>query len=103
MSTVFDFRNLRLRSCREPRSSSARSRSWWRSCSAFLGFQLYKKLTNNTVVAYFPVANALYTGDRVEIMGVQVGSIDKIEPAGDKMKVTFHYANKYKVPADARR
>ena len=26
-------------------------------------------------------------------MGAPVGSIDKIEPAGDKMKVTFHYAN----------
>ncbi len=69
---------------------------------AFVGFQLYKKLTNNTVVAYFPVANALYSGDRVEIMGVKVGAVDKIEPAGDKMKVTFHYANKYKVPADAQ-
>ncbi len=34
-------------------------------------------------------------------MGVKVGSIDKIEPAGDKMKVTFHYDNKYKVPANA--
>ena len=34
-------------------------------------------------------------------MGVKVGSIDKIEPAGDKMKVTFHYENKYKVPANA--
>ena len=33
-------------------------------------------------------------------MGIQVGNIDKIEPAGDKMKVTFHYANKYKVPAN---
>ena len=64
--------------------------------------QLYKKLTTNTVVAYFPVANALYNGDRVEIMGVKVGAIDKIEPAGDKMRVTFHYANKYKVPADAQ-
>ena len=30
-----------------------------------------------------------------------MGSIDKIEPAGDKMKVTFHYQNKYKVPANA--
>ena len=68
----------------------------------YLGIELYKKLTNNTVVAYFPVANALYTGDRVEIMGVKVGAVDKIEPAGDKMKVTFHYANKYKVPADAQ-
>ena len=34
-------------------------------------------------------------------MGVRVGSIDKIEPAGDKMKVTFHYDSKYKVPANA--
>ena len=34
-------------------------------------------------------------------MGVRVGQIDKIEPAGDKMKVTFHYDNKYKVPANA--
>ena len=55
------------------------------------------------MVAYFPAANALYSGDRVEIMGVRVGSVDKIEPAGDKMKVTFHYANKYKVPAKRRR
>src|SRR6201999_3573226 len=68
----------------------------------YLGIQLYKKLTTNAVVAYFPVANALYSGDKVEIMGVKVGAVDKVEPAGDKMKVTFHYANKYKVPADAQ-
>ena len=34
-------------------------------------------------------------------MGLRVGAIDKIEPAGDKMKVTLHYENKYKVPANA--
>jgi phospholipid/cholesterol/gamma-HCH transport system substrate-binding protein len=33
--------------------------------AVFVGFQLVKKLTNNTVVAYFPAANALYSGDRV--------------------------------------
>ena len=58
---------------------------------AFVGYHLYQKLTNNTVVAYFPEANALYSGDKVQIMGIRVGSVDKIEPAGDKMKVTFHY------------
>ncbi|BBZ78942.1 mammalian cell entry protein [Mycolicibacterium anyangense] len=68
---------------------------------ALVGWQLYKKMTTNTVVAYFSEALALYPGDRIQIMGVKVGNIDKIEPAGDKMKVTFHYANKYKVPADA--
>ncbi|HEY2500824.1 MAG TPA: virulence factor Mce family protein [Mycobacterium sp.] len=69
--------------------------------AGFLGWRLYQKLTNNTVIAYFPAANALYSGDKVQIMGVRVGSVDKIEPAGDKMKVTFHYNNKYKVPANA--
>jgi phospholipid/cholesterol/gamma-HCH transport system substrate-binding protein len=69
--------------------------------AGFLGWQLYQKLTNNTVVAYLPSANALYPGDKVQIMGVRVGSVDKIETAGDKMKVTFHYKNKYKVPANA--
>jgi phospholipid/cholesterol/gamma-HCH transport system substrate-binding protein len=102
LSTVFDIRNLRL-----PKLSRAAIIIGVLAVVAalvlvFFGFQLYKKLTNNTVVAYFPVANALYNGDRVEIMGVKVGAIDKVEPAGDKMKVTFHYSNKYKVPADAQ-
>jgi phospholipid/cholesterol/gamma-HCH transport system substrate-binding protein len=69
--------------------------------AGFVGLRLYHKLTNNTVVAYFPEANALYSGDKVQIMGVRVGSVDKIEPAGDKMTVTFHYNNTYKVPANA--
>src|ERR1700753_1328452 len=67
----------------------------------YVGWRLYEKVTNNSVVAYFPAANALYPGDKVQIMGLPVGAIDKVEPAGDKMKVTFHYENKYKVPANA--
>lgn len=65
------------------------------------GWQLFRTLTNNTVVAYFSQTNSLYPGDDVSIMGVPVGSVDKVEPAGDKMKVTFHFPTKYKVPADA--
>src|ERR1700742_4624670 len=67
----------------------------------YVGWRLYEKMTNNSRVAYFPAANALYPGDKVKIMGLRVGAVDKIEPAGDKMKVTFHYASKYKVPANA--
>ena len=101
MSTIFDIRKLRLPEV---------SRTWviigslvviLALAALFVGRELYTKLTNNTVVAFFPEANALYPGDKVQIMGVKVGVIDKIEPAGDKMKVTFHYNNKYKVPADA--
>ncbi|PJE02456.1 MAG: mammalian cell entry protein [Mycobacterium sp.] len=62
---------------------------------------VYTRLTTNTIVAYFPDTLALYEGDAVQIMGVKVGAIDSIEPAGDKMRVTFHYKNKYKVPANA--
>jgi phospholipid/cholesterol/gamma-HCH transport system substrate-binding protein len=69
--------------------------------SGLIGWNVYQKLTTNSVVAYFPETLALYPGDRVQIMGVKVGSIATIEPAGDTMKVTFHYDNKFKVPANA--
>jgi phospholipid/cholesterol/gamma-HCH transport system substrate-binding protein len=102
MSTVFDIRNLRLPKLSRASVIIGALVVVLALVVGYVGIQLYKKLTNNTVVAYFPEANALYSGDRVEIMGVKVGAVDKIEPAGDKMKVTFHYANKYKVPADAQ-
>ena len=102
MSTVFDFRNLRLPKLSRAAIIIGALAIVAALVLAYLGLQLYKKLTTNTVVAYFPVANAIYNGDKVEIMGVKVGAIDKVEPAGDKMKVTFHYSNKYKVPADAQ-
>ncbi|HWS93237.1 MAG TPA: virulence factor Mce family protein, partial [Mycobacterium sp.] len=95
MSTIFDFRNLRLRRVIGALVVALAL------VAGFVGWRLYQKLINNTVVAYFPAANALYSGDKVQIMGVRVGSVDKIEPAGDKMRVTFHYNNKYKVPANA--
>jgi len=102
LSSIFDIRNLRL-----PRLSRASVIIGslvvvLALVAFFVGRELYQKLTNNTVVAYFTETNGLYSGDKVQIMGVRVGSIDKIEPAGDKMKVTFHYSNKYKVPANAQ-
>jgi phospholipid/cholesterol/gamma-HCH transport system substrate-binding protein len=101
VSTIFDIRNMRL-----PRLSRASVIIGslvvvLALVAIFVGRELYQKLTNNTVVAYFTETNGLYAGDKVQIMGVKVGAIDKIEPAGDKMKVTFHYSNKYKVPANA--
>jgi len=101
LSTIFDIRNLRLPSLSRASVIVGSALVVLALVAGFVGWRLYQKLTNNTVVAYFPEANALYSGDKVQIMGVKVGAIDKIEPAGDKMKVTFHYNNKYKVPADA--
>jgi phospholipid/cholesterol/gamma-HCH transport system substrate-binding protein len=101
LSTVFDIRNLRMPKLSRASMIIGSLVVVLALVAFFVGRDLYMKLTNNTVVAYFPEANALYSGDDVRIMGVPVGAIDKIEPAGDKMKVTFHYANKYKVPAIA--
>jgi phospholipid/cholesterol/gamma-HCH transport system substrate-binding protein len=57
---------------------------------------------HTTVIGYFDNSNGIYEGDAVVILGVQVGKIDKIEPQPDRVKVTFWYDDKYKVPADAK-
>ena len=101
MSTIFDIHKLRLPQLSRAAVIIGSLVVAGGLVAAFVGWQLYHKLTNNTVIAYFPAANALYAGDKVQIMGVRVGAIDTIEPTGDKMRVTFHYNNKYKVPADA--
>jgi phospholipid/cholesterol/gamma-HCH transport system substrate-binding protein len=101
MSTIFDIRSLRLPKVSRRAVIVGSLAVVVALVVAVVGSQLYKKLTTNTVVAYFPEALALYPGDKVQIMGVRVGSIDKIEPAGDKMRVIFHYDKKYKVPAKA--
>src|ERR1700728_4488144 len=101
MSTIFDIRKLRLPHVSKAAAVIGSLVVTVGLVAAVAGWQLYEKLTNNTVVAYFPAVNALYTGDKVQIMGIRVGAIDKIEPTGDQMKVTFHYRNKFKVPAGA--
>jgi phospholipid/cholesterol/gamma-HCH transport system substrate-binding protein len=53
------------------------------------------------VVAYFPSSNGIYVGDDVTIRGVPVGVIDSIEPEPERVKISFHYDGKYKVPANA--
>lgn len=101
MSTIFNVRNMKLPRVSRLALAAGVIVAILAVAGGFVGWQLYKKLTTNTVVAYFPEALALYPGDKVQIMGVRVGTIDNIEPDGDKMKVTFHYENRYKVPADA--
>jgi len=102
LSTIFDIRNIKLPKMSRAAVIIGSLVVVLGLVAAFVGWQLYQKLTNNTVTAYFPAANALYPGDKVQIMGLQVGKIDSIEPAGDKMRVVFHYQNKYKVPANAQ-
>ncbi|SRX92264.1 Mce-family protein Mce2D [Mycobacterium tuberculosis H37Rv] [Mycobacterium shimoidei] len=101
MSTVFDVRSIRLPKLSGRAVLAGALAVLFAVAAAVAGAQVYHKLTTTTVVAYFSQALALYPGDKVQIMGVRVGSIDKIEPVGDKMRITLHYNNKYKVPANA--
>ncbi len=53
------------------------------------------------VTAFFDNTNGLFVGDDIRILGVRVGSIDRIEPEPTRAKVSFSFDRKYKVPADA--
>jgi phospholipid/cholesterol/gamma-HCH transport system substrate-binding protein len=101
MSTIFNIRNLKLPGVSRASVIIGTVVVVLAIVGGLIGWNVYTNLTTNTAVAYFPDTLALYPGDTVQIMGVKVGAIDAIEPAGDKMKVTFHYDNKYKVPANA--
>ncbi len=54
-----------------------------------------------TVVAYFANSNGIFVGDEVRILGVPVGKINRIEPQPRRVKITFWYQAKYRVPAEA--
>ncbi len=73
MSTIFNVRNLKLPSMSRAAVIIGALVVVLGLVAAFVGWQLYKKLTTTTVVAYFPHTLALYPGDKVQIMGVRVG------------------------------
>lgn len=66
------------------------ARSWW------------KQVARNTYTAHFANTNGLYVGDEIRILGVAVGTVDKIEPQPGSVRVTFSVDAQYPVPADVR-
>ena len=54
------------------------------------------------ITAAFPRAVSLYEGSDVRILGVSVGQVDSVVPAGQKVIVKLSYDAKYDVPADAK-
>ena len=59
-------------------------------------------INRTNVVAYFENSNGVYVGDDVRILGVNVGKITEIQPQPERVKISFWYDSKYKVPADAK-
>ena len=54
-----------------------------------------------TVTAYFPRAVSVYEGSDVRVLGIPVGRVREVTPAGTKVKVVMTYDKDVKVPADA--
>jgi phospholipid/cholesterol/gamma-HCH transport system substrate-binding protein len=57
---------------------------------------------SRTVRAEFVRAVGLYEGSDVRILGVKVGEVTDVDPAGDRVTVELTYDDEYKVPADAQ-
>ncbi|MCV7220213.1 virulence factor Mce family protein [Mycolicibacterium elephantis] len=69
---------------------------------AIVVFRNTERINRTHVVAYFDNANGIYPGDDVTIVGVPVGRIESIEPQPERVRISFWYDSKYKVPADAK-
>ena len=54
------------------------------------------------LTASFPRTVSLYEGSEVRVLGVPVGKVEKVEPAGDTVTVKMYYDAKVDVPADAQ-
>ncbi|MFF3574090.1 MCE family protein [Nocardia jiangxiensis] len=69
---------------------------------AGIGWHFCNRETTESATAYFENTNGLFVGDRVKILGVDIGTIDAIDPDGNRMRVKFHYNARYKIPAQAK-
>ncbi|WMN01701.1 MCE family protein [Rhodococcus erythropolis] len=61
-----------------------------------------KSQSVNHVTAYFRNTTGMYVGDRVKILGVDVGRINTIEPDGNRVRVEFEYDSQHAVPTDVQ-
>lgn len=55
-----------------------------------------------TLEASFPRTVSIYEGSDVRVLGVPVGTVDTVEPAGTTVKVTMSYDAGVKVPKDVK-
>lgn len=69
---------------------------------AAAAFLLWPQPSQVRVSADFVRAVGLYPGSDVRILGVRVGQVESVEPRGDRVRVTFTYDEKYRVPATAK-
>ncbi|GAB3399723.1 Mce/MlaD family protein [Flindersiella endophytica] len=54
------------------------------------------------LTAHFGRTVGLYAGSDVRVLGVPIGTVDKVTPEGTSVRVEMSYDAKYKLPVDAR-
>jgi phospholipid/cholesterol/gamma-HCH transport system substrate-binding protein len=54
------------------------------------------------MTALFPRTVSVYEGSDVRVLGVKVGTVDTVEPAGTSVKVSMSYDDTVKVPQDVK-
>lgn len=71
---------------------------------AVIAVAVYMMLGGGTKTgkAYFAEAKNIYAGDAIEVLGIKVGQIDSVKPAGNQVEVDFHYNSKYSLPSDVK-
>ena len=57
---------------------------------------------SKTLVAHFPRAISLYEGSDVRVLGVSVGTVEKITPSGTDVVVQMQYDDGVNLPEDAK-
>jgi phospholipid/cholesterol/gamma-HCH transport system substrate-binding protein len=59
-------------------------------------------MQTKTVTAYFPRAVSVYEGTDVRILGVNVGEVTAVTPAGNSVRVDMKYDATYELPRNAQ-
>lgn len=54
-----------------------------------------------TITAHFPDSVGLFPGNNVDVLGVPIGTVSKVEPQGTSVAVTMRIPADFRVPADA--
>jgi phospholipid/cholesterol/gamma-HCH transport system substrate-binding protein len=65
-------------------------------------FTMFRSDDSKTLTAYFPRTISVYEGSDVRVLGVPVGTVDKVTPQGTHVAVTMHYDADVRIPDDAK-
>ncbi|MDP5181457.1 MCE family protein [Blastococcus sp. BMG 814] len=68
---------------------------------AALGWTVLRPAGEYRVTAWFTETVGLYPGSDVRVLGIPIGTIDDVQPLGDKVRVEMSIDDDYDVPADA--